>query len=82
MRDTAGAENAFRAAIRVQPDFAPAHANLGGLLAGRNDLPQARRHFEAAVAAGAAQFYRLALQLKPDMEEAKISLAMAERARR
>ena len=30
--DNAGAANAFRAAIRIKPDFAPPYVNLGGLL--------------------------------------------------
>ncbi|MEZ5403745.1 MAG: tetratricopeptide repeat protein [Bryobacteraceae bacterium] len=44
-----GAEADFREAIRIQPAYADAHANLANLLAGAGDFEKARHHFEAAL---------------------------------
>ena len=40
------AETHFREAIRLQPDLAEAHNNLGNLLAGRRAYAEAAHHFE------------------------------------
>jgi tetratricopeptide (TPR) repeat protein len=37
------------AAVRIQPDYADAHNNLGTLLAGADDLAEAIYHFETAL---------------------------------
>jgi Flp pilus assembly protein TadD len=52
--DLAGAEHAFAEAVRIDPHFADAHANLGSLLRNRGDL------------AGAIASYRRALACDPD----------------
>jgi predicted Zn-dependent protease len=55
--------NALRTSIRVNPDFAPAHSQLGRLLLKRNDLDGAIRELERAVALDAeatAAIYNLA----------------------
>ena len=44
------AETHFREAIRMQPDLAEAHNNLGNLLAGRKAYAEAAHHFEQAIA--------------------------------
>jgi tetratricopeptide (TPR) repeat protein len=60
----ARAESAFREAIRIQPDYADAHGNLGNLLSG-TDFPEARYHFE------------IALRLRPDDAATRYNYAMA-----
>jgi tetratricopeptide (TPR) repeat protein len=47
--DAGLADEQFRAAIRLRPDDADAHANRGNLLAGRRAYPEALTHFEQAV---------------------------------
>ncbi len=58
------AEAAFRAALRLQPDFVEAHNNLGTALRVLNRLAEA----EAA--------YREALRLKPDYTDALVNLGV------
>ena len=59
------AEASFRNAIRFDPSYVDAHANLGDVLADQNKLPE-------AVAA-----YRRALELKPDDIHARQGLGVA-----
>lgn len=42
--DLRAAENAYRAAIRIQPDFVRAHTHLANLLAALGDSPQSAYH--------------------------------------
>jgi tetratricopeptide (TPR) repeat protein len=49
LRTGSDAETHFREAIRLQPDFAEAHNNLGNLLAGRKEYAEAAHHFEKAI---------------------------------
>lgn len=60
--DLAGAEACFREAVRVAPDFAEGHANLGFLLDRRGE------------AAAAESCYRLSLQLAPACPETHLNL--------
>jgi tetratricopeptide (TPR) repeat protein len=46
----------FQAALRIQPDYADAHYNLGVALANSGRVPEAIQHLEAAE------------RLKPDAE--------------
>lgn len=48
-RDYSGAASAYREAIRLNPDFGPAHCELGALLAKQGDLRQAIYHYGAAL---------------------------------
>ncbi len=48
----------YERALRLSPDYAEAHNNLGNALARQGKLPEAIEHFERA------------LQLKPDYAEA------------
>ena len=59
------AEQSFRRALALKPDFAEAHCNLGAVLANRGDL-------HAAVAS-----YRLALELNPEFAQAHGNLGSA-----
>jgi serine/threonine-protein kinase len=63
------AEDAFREAVRLQPDFPEAHYNLGLALKGQGKLPEAIAEFQEA------------LRLRPDFPQAKQNLAEAERLR-
>ena len=65
--DKTRAEAAFREAIRIQPDYADAHNNLGNLLAGTGDFQQARYHFEAS------------LRIRPGDARTRYKFAMALR---
>ena len=47
--DPAAAEKEFREAIRIEPGFAQAHANLASLLASRGELDEARCHFKESL---------------------------------
>jgi tetratricopeptide (TPR) repeat protein len=49
VRDYSGAASAYRKAIRLSPDFGPAHCQLGALLAKQGDLRQAIYHYGAAI---------------------------------
>lgn len=62
-RDRAGAERAFREAIRSAPDYPAAHNNLANLLAAAGAFEQARQEYEAA------------LRLDPKQAEAHFNLA-------
>lgn len=55
----------FFEAVKIKPDFAEAHYNLGALLAGQGRLGEAIRHFSEA------------LRIRPDFAEAKYSLNRA-----
>jgi hypothetical protein len=55
----------YRAALSVNPSYAPAHNNLGAALAARGDL------------GGAIDEYRKAVELKPDYAEAHNNLGGA-----
>jgi tetratricopeptide (TPR) repeat protein len=57
----------YRAAIRLKPDYAEAHNNLGNALAGKGQLDEAIAEF------------REALRLKPDYPEAHCNLGHALR---
>jgi len=59
----------FRAVVRVKPDYAEAHNNLGIALGSRGRLPEAIDQFEQA------------LRLKPEFADAQRNLEMARRAR-
>jgi serine/threonine-protein kinase len=59
------AEAAYRQAIRLKPDYAEAHYNLGVILNGQG------RHKEAEAA------YRQAIRLKPDDHDAHANLGIA-----
>ena len=48
--DAKGAEDAFREAIRVQPDLAQAHFGLGSVLVMRGEKVEALMHFEISAA--------------------------------
>jgi Flp pilus assembly protein TadD len=48
--DFRGAEEHFRAAVRINPQDANAEANLGGVLAETGNLKEARTHLERALA--------------------------------
>lgn len=67
--DLAGAANAFRKAISLRPDYAPAHMRLGRVLVA-DDQPEA----------AAAELER-ALELTPDMQPAMVTLAQIELGR-
>ena len=58
----------YRQALRIDPDFAAAHNNLGVALANTNRMPEAREHFARAVG------------LDPGFEEARENLRAAEQA--
>lgn len=60
--DPAGAERAFRAALRLRPDFAEGHANLGAVLEAQGREVDAVSAFAEAV------------RLKPDYPEAHYNL--------
>jgi eukaryotic-like serine/threonine-protein kinase len=64
-RDYAGAEAEFRTAIRLQPDFAVAHGDLGNALYGQGKLDE-------ALAA-----YREAIRLQPESSEVHVRLGTA-----
>ncbi len=64
-QDTPHALEAFREAIRIQPDFADAHANLATLLSSTGDLPAAIEHFA------------LALKFRPKDAATRYGFAMA-----
>jgi tetratricopeptide (TPR) repeat protein len=73
--DLAGAEAAFRQAIRLDPGFAFAHNNLGFLLRARGDLAGAEAAFRQALRldpgyAPAHNHLGLVLQQKGDMDGA------------
>jgi tetratricopeptide (TPR) repeat protein len=55
----------FSEAVRVRPDFAEAHLNLGAMLASQTRLDEAIDHF------------REALRIRPDFSEAKNYLTQA-----
>jgi tetratricopeptide (TPR) repeat protein len=57
------AAEAYRAAIRLDPDFADAHCNLGAVFYNRGQREEARRHFERC------------LRLEPSHIEAHFNLA-------
>lgn len=60
--DMAGAERAFRAVLRLRPDFAECHANLGAVLQAQGKLAEAVTAFTKAA------------RLKPDYPEAHFNL--------
>jgi Tfp pilus assembly protein PilF len=60
------AVQAFQAVLRLEPDAADVHNNLGGLLAKGGRLAEARAQFEEAV------------RLKPDYREARTNLERVE----
>ena len=64
-----GAEQARAEPIRIQPDCADAHNNLGNLLSGSGDFEQAQYHFE------------MALRLRPEDAATRYNFAMALRKR-
>jgi tetratricopeptide (TPR) repeat protein len=49
MRRYPEAESALRAALRLQPDFGEAHANLGNVLFLMGRLPEAIAEYETAL---------------------------------
>ena len=57
------AQTQVRAALRADPDMAEAHELLGGLLAGKRQLPEAEREYAEAI------------RLKPDSARAHLDLA-------
>jgi tetratricopeptide (TPR) repeat protein len=57
------AQAQVEAAVRADPDMAEAHELLGGLLAGKRQLPEAEREYKEAV------------RLKPDFSRAQLDLA-------
>ena len=61
--DLEGAENAFRRAIELYPDYAPAHMRLGNVLVANNLPTEAALEFERA------------LELEPAFDQAKVPLA-------
>jgi tetratricopeptide (TPR) repeat protein len=63
--DMDGAIAEYRAAIRLNPNYAEAHHNLGNALRSKGDQD------------GAIAEYRIAIQLKPDFPEAHSSLGVA-----
>src|SRR5439155_15834903 len=63
--DVARAEAAFREAIRIQPDYAEAHSNLGNALAEANRFDESRYHFETAI------------RFKPNYTAARFNYALA-----
>jgi predicted CXXCH cytochrome family protein len=70
------AEPALRSAIRLQPNYAAAHNNLGNLLSAADRFEEARYHFEAALRFkgnynGARYNYALALAKVHRVEEAQ-----------
>jgi len=72
-QNTASAEEAFRRAIQIDPNFAEAYANLGSILANQNRLPEALPYLETAI------------RLKPNVPEfyymrAKVLSAQNKRA--
>jgi predicted CXXCH cytochrome family protein len=72
----ARAEDALRNAIRVQPNFAPAHNNLGNLLSAAGRFEESAFHLEAAIRlqenyVGARYNYALALSRVRRFEEAQ-----------
>jgi len=62
----ADAIDAYREALVLQPDFAPAHNNLGNLLRITGDVAGAKRHLKKAI------------ELAPDYEDAKVNLMELE----
>jgi len=62
-QNAASAEEAFRRAIQIDPNFAEAHANLGSILANQNKLAEALPYFENAI------------RLKPNVPEFYYMLA-------
>jgi predicted CXXCH cytochrome family protein len=58
--DIAGAERAFRDAIRVQPDLMAAHFNLGLLLLGEGKRDEAIGHFQTVIRGGDLNLRKLA----------------------
>ncbi len=82
--DQGGAEQAFREAIRLQPDLAGARANLGNLLAAKRAYREAAFHYGKAAAADPANAethyrYGLALMLGGDNRKAIGELQTAVR---
>ena len=80
------AESHFREAIRLQPDLAEAHNNLGNLLAGRHAYPEAAYHFEQAIASNpgyveARHSYGVTLALTGSNAKAITEIAGGGRAR-
>jgi tetratricopeptide (TPR) repeat protein len=69
-KDLAGAEQAHRQAIRLDPSLALAHTNLGNVLRARKDL------------AGAEKAYREAIRLDPTNATAHNNLGHVLRARK
>jgi cytochrome c-type biogenesis protein CcmH/NrfG len=47
-QDNAGAEAAYREAIRLDPKYAMAHANLGSVLLDKNEYPEAIKEIATA----------------------------------
>ena len=62
-QNAASAEEAFRRAIQIDPNFAEAYANLGSILANQNKLAEALPYFENAI------------RLKPNVPEFYYMLA-------
>ena len=48
-QNTASAEEAFRRAIQIDPNFAEAYANLGSILANQNKLAEAVSYLQTAI---------------------------------
>ena len=64
----AGAAARFEAALKIRPDWAEAHNNLGIALASQGRIAEALTHFERAV------------QLKPDFADARANRDQARAA--
>jgi tetratricopeptide (TPR) repeat protein len=61
--DPVAAEDAFRRAMVLRPDYAPAHMRLGNVLVAADQSEKAASEFERA------------LELAPDLQEARVPLA-------
>lgn len=61
--DLPAAAEAFRRALTLRPDYAPAHMRLGNVLVADNRSDEAEPEFERA------------LELKPDLQQARVPLA-------